>query len=406
MQQPPSEHPELNCLSMQLSGQPISDPTQDTEFLDLYVSLHFHEAWQSIEEGRFKFGAIGGTLKLALDRAEMAVDESEPPSRTVNFDGEAIAVEVTRGGSERQPTWTWILKSGAPVLHGGIDRLKLGRARLTGQPFSIEATFEVSAANLALIEAERLWPHDISPNKHGVLERRLIQELAAFKLQPYLSRVELRYSSLDREPSLTQYEIDASETGFDRLQETIARVMDAKTDDFTELAQLAELDLLQDFAGAKLWGCNLSGVDLSGANLEGTKLRGADLCDADLSEANLRGVQLGGADLSGALLSDANLERADLHRCSLALANLSGANLVGANLTEANLSNANLSDAKLTGANLSGADLHQAGLVLTDLTETNLTGVKVEGARFKKDAGLSVEIEQMLKAGGAIFEEA
>lgn len=407
MQQPLSNPPQLDCLSVELTGTPVLDQSDGIEYLDLNLTLHFKQAWQPLIGGRFKFGLTGGTLQLGLENATMPQGLKLLTS-LVNIatqGSESVNCQVTTTGTATQPSWTFTLKSGAHVLQGSLGLVNLGRLQFTGTPAKIETIFQVTPANVQLIEAEGLWPHDISPNKHGVLERTLMRALAFSKLQPHLSRVQLRYTSLQESPIVTQDTIEASDEGLEELQDTIERILAANTNDFIELATLAGLNPAEDFAGGKLWGSNLSGVDFSGANLRGVKLRGADLSDADLSEADLTGARLAGADLSGALLSDANLAGADLHRCSLALANLSGANLADANLEEANLSNVNLSDANLSNTNLSGADLHEAGLVLTNLTGADLKGAKVTAARFKKDSGLSEDMERDLKARGAIFEE-
>ena len=95
-------------------------------------------------------------------------------------------------------------------------------------------------------------------------------------------------------------------TNKDSLQESqhsIYQILEAKTNDFVELAKIAGLDIATDFAGADLRGVDLRGVDLSGADLSG-----ADLSGADLRGANLSGTNLSGADLSSAKLNCTNCE--------------------------------------------------------------------------------------------------
>lgn len=132
---------------------------------------------------------------------------------------------------------------------------------------------------------------------------------------------------------------------FQKLQDLIQQVVEAETQDFSELVKIAGLNLTEDFAGS------------------------------DLSF-----TQLNGGDLSGANLSDANLRDANLYS-----ANLSDAKLICANLNSANLSYANLSGANLDGANLSNA--------------------KVKKARFGWNSGLSEDMKLDLKQRGAIFED-
>lgn len=251
---------------------------------------------------------------------------------------------------------------------------------------------------------EGLWPHNLSPNRLAVLERKLLLWLQGQNLNLDLSSQSMPVDSPEELQSLIQ-SAAAAGCDFSEFRKIVKNIVQAELDDFLALAKIVDLNPLKDFAGARMLGLNLTGIDLSSANLEGAYLRGSDLSDADLSEANLQNVNLKGADLSGALLSNANLKGADLQKVSLALANLSGANLSNANLKEANLSNANLSDTNLSNANLSNADLHHAGLALSNLAGADLKGANVAEARMWHDAGLSEEMKQELIKHGAVFEE-
>ena len=215
-----------------------------------------------------------------------------------------------------------------------------------------------------------MW-HEITPNQHSILGRILTVYLQKNKLQPALSWAILCYDS----PTVERREVEIVPQPEAELQEMVDRIIGAKTDNFAELAKIANLNLAEDFGGANLRGTTLSAVDFSDANLDRANFRGADLSDADFSDANLQNAKFGGADLSGAFLGNADLKGADLHRASLALANLSGANLCGANLVEVNLINANLS------------------------------GANVDSAQFGNNSGLSEEMQVSLQQRGAIFEE-
>ncbi|MBD2485771.1 pentapeptide repeat-containing protein [Planktothrix sp. FACHB-1365] len=251
---------------------------------------------------------------------------------------------------------------------------------------------------------EGLWPHNLSPNRLAVLERKLVLWLQEQPLPADIHEMALHYNSHEDLQLLTQ---KAATHGchFSVLQTTVQLVISAPTDNFLELAELAGLNPFKDFAEGRLLGVNFRGLNLSGAKLAKAYLRGADLTDIDLTFADLSNANLGGADLSGALLSDANLTGADLHRVSLALANLSWANLTHANLEEANLSNCNLSDADLRGACLKNADLYRAGLALTNLAGVDFTGANVKEARLWHDAGIPQVVKEDLIKRGAIFDE-
>ncbi|MFB2919897.1 MULTISPECIES: pentapeptide repeat-containing protein [Aerosakkonema] len=389
-----------DCLWMQLEAIPVESGASDTSALDLYLTINFDEHWEPVLGGRVKLGLKGGELRLKLeggeiplasrdrkDSLELAVTEDRKKYKSSENKSSADTNPVEIGSSlqdnlnvsqiafrsnnsQVNPAWIFEVKAGESILKGGVKSAKLLTVNAIEKFCRIEATFEVSKHDVYLIDAEGLWRHDISPNQHAVLERKLALFLWESKLKPCLSWAQLCYDCLivEKGDKTTVPQIQA------HLQEEIDRIIAAPTKDFLELAKIAGLDPAIDFAGGNLRGTNLNGVDLSSANLCRANLRGADLSDAELTDANLSSANLSGADLSGADLGNINLSHADLHLASLALANLSGANLSGANLVEANLSSANLGSAN------------------------------VKQARFGKNAGISEQMKLDLKQRGAIFE--
>lgn len=269
-----------------------------------------------------------------------------------------------------KPAWKIEVKPGNPFLKGLLKGLKIGE--LTSQQFRIEAVFEVAKEDIYVTDAEGLWPHDITPNQHSILERILTLYLATNQLQPALSWGLL----CDDSSAVKRREVEiVPQAEAAQCQEIVDRIICAETADFAELAKIANLNPAEDFAGANLRGTILNAMDFSSANLDRANFRGADLSDADFSDANLQNAKFSGADLSGAFLGNANLKGADLYKASLALANLSGAKLENANLVEVNLTN------------------------------TNLSGAKVESAIFGNNSGLSEEMKVNLQERGAIFQE-
>ncbi|MCT7951146.1 pentapeptide repeat-containing protein [Ancylothrix sp. C2] len=405
MQQPLSPIPQTDCLLMELTAASASEG--NLQQIDLYVTLHFDEACQALMTGYVKYALRGGRLKLKLENATFvgpSCQESPQTQRLISKKDSAAkeVCQVSFVESETQPTWEFSLPK--QTNQSKLENFKLATIELQAFPAKIQTFFQISPGCLRVTGAEGLWHFDISPNKHAILETKLALWLQENQQIGGGWVGVLNYQS----PEMSErsgYEI--SENPFREtanLSQAIEEVLGAKTENFRELAKLAGLNYMVDFAGANLLGVSLEGSDLSNANLEGINLRGALLSDVDFSGANLSGANLAGADISGALLSDANLQNADLHRASLALANLGGANLAGANLKEANLSNANLSDADLSNANLSDAELKDAGLMLTKLAGVNLAGANIEGARFRHDSGITEEMQKDLIERGAIFE--
>lgn len=354
-----SQNFEPECISLELEAIP-----QEKEQFDLYVTLNFNQQWKSLLNGRLKFGLKGGKLSLKLDNSAIAITDP-------NF-GDAFT--VTPQITPTHLSWRLALKTSQWVYKGLVTKVKLGTVTVTESPYHLTAFFEVYPSDISITDAEGLWKHDISPNKHGVLERKLALFLWERKFTPYLSYVQLGSEGVQAWKGFgNSNEKAITPESLAQLQEIIRQVYEAKTNDLLELAQIAKLNPLQDFAGGNLLAGELRGLALGGANLYHTNLRGAVLTDADLSEADLNYAKLNGVDLSGAYLGNANLSYSDLHKASLALANLIGADLRGANLKEVNLSQANLS------------------------------GAKVEGAVFGENTGMSEEIKENLRQRGAII---
>ena len=209
----------------------------------------------------------------------------------------------------------------------------------------------------------------------------------------------------------------------------------ADTDDFFELAKIANLNPLKDFSTANLSGLDLGSAQLATANLVATNFSKANLVNANLAEANLINANLAGAFLVNANLNGASLLSADMTGANLVRAQLLSANLTGANLTKANLNHADLrrsiligcklDEASLnlaslnhvdlrrssltrvdfTGANLYGTNLSNADLRWADLSDVNLVGATFENTLLGGNKGLSRDALLDLKRRGAIVEE-
>ncbi len=230
-------------------------------------------------------------------------------------------------------------------------------------------TEKVPQRDVNLIIAEKSSTKDNNRKKRAVSRRIQHRRAVLDQIQQLLMSKDISRNKvivLQRRFAL----FSLNSQSLQKLQNLLQQVVEAKTDNFLELAKIAGLNPAKDFVGA----------NLSDANLSRTNLR-----DANLSDANLSGANLSHADLSSANLSDANLS--------------------GSNLSHANLSCAHLSVVNLSGANLSHADLSSAFLGLANLSDTNLSGAEVRNATFGHNQGLSEDIKLDLKRRGAIFED-
>jgi len=319
-----SDYQPNQCVSMGLEVNPIT-----SNQFDLYLSLKFTPQWQNIGRGRLLFSLHGGKLRVKLENAQMLSIITQP-----QLGWHLISTESTG-------ELTWLVQlSPSP----NTDRFKLGTFECTGINYDVIASLSIIPRFLSFKDIEGLWRHDLSPNKHGILDR----QLAIFLCENILSGDICSVNLAEDSPIMAKLELN--QDSIYELEEFIEKIYNVKTDNFTELMNIAGLNPLEDLAGGNFLATQVNGIQLNGANLSHSVWRGADLTDADLSETDLSDGNLAGADLSGAYLGNANLQRADLHRASLALANLIGANLSNANLRETNLSNTNLSGAIVSGA--------------------------------------------------------
>lgn len=250
--QPEPENKFPDCLYMELTGIPLqADDQEHLEFwtastqkhqIELLLTIHFNEQWESLDKGRVKFGLKGGELRLRLENSEIpyefrelagsfelyiAKDKQEPKGsqgqkrtqvRAIalksSLNGNNTQARLTLGTgqksgktesvpatvchiaskvSEEKPVWIFEEERGESVLKGSLNKAKLATLNVLTFPCHVEATFEVSRRDVCLTGAEGLWPPDISRNKRAVLDRLIIQHLLEPKLKPYLSRAELHY---------------------------------------------------------------------------------------------------------------------------------------------------------------------------------------------------------------------
>jgi hypothetical protein len=189
-------------LCMELEGIIV-----EYDQIDLPITIEFNEQWETIELNeqwkwllgkRFKFGLKGGTLRLKLENAQIPeklrnlTGLKELKERQANENFPSIC-EATPNGSELNPAWIFEVKKSWQVLKGAVPKEKLGTLTVNNQPCCVEATFEVVLKYVHITGFEVPWPENICRNEQIILERRIAKYLCDSKLQPYLSRAELRY---------------------------------------------------------------------------------------------------------------------------------------------------------------------------------------------------------------------
>ncbi|ERN40012.1 putative low-complexity protein [Rubidibacter lacunae KORDI 51-2] len=325
--------PQSHCVRLALGGQSNSGGT-------IALRLNFKLDSQPVAIATGRAIAVLKGCRLVLKAAEARLPDAGETIRAVLGAAETIVADEGSWG------WELTLAADETYLQREEKDVRVTLLPRSGKrPWQAEAHLIVTRNDLQLLAADGLWRHDIRPNAHAILLRRLA--LALWDMQnPTLTSVSIGPDFIPAERASELVPL-ADEAWVGTLLATIA---DVPTDEFQALCERAELDPLHDFAGANLRGVVLSGLDLAGANLARANLRGAELNDVDFNEADLRAVKLSGADLSGAYLGAADLRGANLHKAGLALTNLSGADLRGADLTAANLSDTNFSGAQLVGA--------------------------------------------------------
>lgn len=247
LSQPEPENHCPDCLYLELEGAAAqTDPETCFEFCllpnrgqqtELHLTLKFGEQWESLGEGRVKFGLRGGELRLKLENGDIPYEcreldgylelslpdgEGGNPDRKTETakdfweNGSHETQNESNGGdtqrrisiaeqfrvticqvttriSGENPAWIFEEEMGEPVLRGSVQKTKLATLEILALPCRVEATFEVAKRDICLTEAEGVWPPDLSRNKRAVLDRLIIQHLLEPKLEPYLSRAELHY---------------------------------------------------------------------------------------------------------------------------------------------------------------------------------------------------------------------
>lgn len=240
-----SENKCPTCVSIKLEGKLIQAEKQGifslkakstaTDQIKLYLTLQFKEQEQPLPFSRLKFGLTGGELKLrvengiislaspGLNRAFELSGQQERQNQessdaqscvTVSFKEKKPAIkgslgtqkiaekaepnqlsisQVSTQGSQEILTWAVLGEQNNSILQGSLQPILLGTVKVTAKPCRVEAIFSVSPQDIGITDGTGVLPHTIGKKKRVVIERALVRRLLKRKLQPYLSRYELRY---------------------------------------------------------------------------------------------------------------------------------------------------------------------------------------------------------------------
>ena len=192
VEKPENSFPE--CLLLEIWGKPVSKDLltklgikkPQSEVIDLFLRINFHEQWVKFKFGRVKFGLQGGELRLTLENGRMPselrneelkksleteltterhlVVETEnkpqieaslgPDLKKVglkvslgnsqkNFRSNKIQLkiaQITHKGDDNHPIWVFENRTDEPILKGELEAL-LGQVLIDKIPCKVEAMF-------------------------------------------------------------------------------------------------------------------------------------------------------------------------------------------------------------------------------------------------------------------------
>lgn len=206
--------------------------SKENEQIDLKLTVRFGEEEIKVLGGSIRFVLRRGKLKLRLGNCKIPLETTEelltPFTTAIEKEvqqgknrelqgGASIAVtggfstttkdtttesiktkyyvgQIRGGGTEEEPTWEFIGRTDTQILEGFLKEKKLGELIISETPCFVEAIFHITRqTDIFLTEASGVWTKNIGRNKTAILERKLFLQYIQPKLQPYISRAEVRY---------------------------------------------------------------------------------------------------------------------------------------------------------------------------------------------------------------------
>ncbi|MBL1211316.1 hypothetical protein [Geminocystis sp. GBBB08] len=178
-----------NCLLIELQIIPKTDT--DNQF-ELYINLKYNQQEEEVLEGKVKFGLRSSKLSFNLNNL-IFVEKSSLNSPLITLIDNAFS---------SQPIWEIRHSLDNKFLQDELTNIKLGVIEVKGYPYQLTAQVLAKTVDIFFTDIEGLWFHDISPNKHAILERKLAKFIENTQFQPYLSQAIFGSEDLDFTPNL------------------------------------------------------------------------------------------------------------------------------------------------------------------------------------------------------------
>ncbi|NCQ05692.1 MAG: pentapeptide repeat-containing protein, partial [Cyanobacteria bacterium] len=218
-----SHHQCPDCLFMELQFI----PKVNNQF-ELYLNLKHNQQQEEILDGRVKFGLRYSKLLLTLNNL-VFIEKAEINSSIIT---------VANNVFSSQLIWDINYLSDGKFLQGNLTKIKLGVLELNSDYYELKAQIVAKKADIFITDIEGLWRHDITPNKHSILERKLAEFIENTQLTPYISQV--IFCSKDANFSSTlphQKQDNLTEKQALELRKIIQSIYQTTKNNFPELAQ-------------------------------------------------------------------------------------------------------------------------------------------------------------------------
>ncbi|MGL4503822.1 MAG: hypothetical protein ACRCU2_32475 [Planktothrix sp.] len=230
-----------DCVFMKLELSPVETKTifgfkkKSDKIIQILITLSFNQQEEKLSLGKIRFGIRRGSLSLQLENGLVPyehrnfndefqtdfqitrqikssdkikklfnllfgvketkgqigseIEESSEETDSLKFDIHQISTK----GSEDFPAWDFEVKTGEPYIKGTITKKELAKIDIQDIPCSINAIFTVSLGEIFIERVDGLWSKKIDRNQEIILDRLIILHLLKPKLQPYLSKHELKH---------------------------------------------------------------------------------------------------------------------------------------------------------------------------------------------------------------------